>query len=154
MMRGKNQTNVEVLHAGDIGALSKLQLTNTGDTLCEQSKIIKYPEIHYPDAGFSKAVYAAKQGEEDKVFGGLYKLQEEDPSIKVEKNAETNETILSGQGELHLDVISSKLQSKFGGTADLRDMRIPTAKPLPKPYPHKAGTKSRQAATASLAMYG
>ncbi len=132
VMRGKNQTNADVLHAGDIGALSKLQSTNTGDTLCEQSKIIKYPEIKYPDAGFSKAVYAAKQGEEDKVFGGLYKLQEEDPSIKIEKNTETNETVLSGQGELHLEVISSKLLSKFGGTADLRDMRIPYRETITK----------------------
>ncbi|MDO5022748.1 MAG: elongation factor G [Eubacteriales bacterium] len=131
-MRGKKQTNVDVLHAGDIGALSKLQLTNTGDTLCEQSKKIKYPQIEYPEAGFSKAVYAAKQGEEDKVFGGLYKLQEEDPSIKIEKNTETNETVLSGQGEMHLEVISSKLLSKFGGTADLRDRRIPYRETITK----------------------
>jgi elongation factor G len=70
-------------------------------------------------------VYATKQGEEDKVFTGLARLTEEDPSIKLEKNAETTESILSGQGELHLDVISAKLASKFGGQATLKDPRIP-----------------------------
>ncbi len=132
IMRGKKQHNVEVLHAGDIGALSRLQLTETGDTLCENGNNIVYPAINYPEACFSKAVFAAKQGEEDKVFTGLNRLQEEDPSIKIEKNVETNETILSGQGEMHLDVITSKLLSKFGGNAELKDPRIPYRETITK----------------------
>jgi elongation factor G len=125
IQRGKKQTNVQVLNAGDIGALSKLQNTATGDTLCDPNQLICYPAIEYPVPSFSKAVYATKQGEEDKVFTGLARLTEEDPSIKLEKNAETTESILSGQGELHLDVISAKLASKFGGQATLKDPRIP-----------------------------
>ncbi|NLB90096.1 MAG: elongation factor G [Clostridiales bacterium] len=124
VMRGKKQINTKTLHAGDLGALSKLQLTSTGDTLCDQSQPIVYPKIDFPIPSISKAVYAAKQGEEDKVFGGLARLQEEDPSIKIEKNTETTETILSGQGELHLDVIRNKLSSKFGANAVLEDPKI------------------------------
>ncbi len=125
MMRGKKQTSVQVLNAGDIGALSKLNATATGDTLCDPASPVKYPELSYPMASFSKAVFAAKQGEEDKVFSGLALLQEEDPSLKVEKNAETTETVVSGQGDLHLDVVRAKLKSKYGAEAVLEDPRIP-----------------------------
>ena len=124
-MRGKKQTSANVLNAGDIGALSKLQFTNSGDTLCDASAPIKYPAIDFPIPCISKAISAAKQGEEDKVFSGLSRLQEEDPSIKVEKNTETTETLVSGQGEQHLEVIRNKLASKFGANAVLSDPKIP-----------------------------
>ncbi len=132
VLRGKKQITVDSLIAGDIGALSKLQFTFTGDTLCDPAHPIQYPRIEFPATCFSKAVFAAKQGEEDKVFGGLARLMEEDPSIKVEKNAETTETLLSGQGELHLDVIKNKLASKFGAKADLQDPRIPYRETIKK----------------------
>ena len=125
LLRGKNQLSVSQVSAGDIAALSKLQFTNTGDTLCDAANPIRYEKISFPEPSVQKAVYAAKQGEEDKVFSGLARLQEEDPSIRLEKNAETTETILWGQGELHLDVIRNKLQSKFGANAVLQDPRIP-----------------------------
>ncbi len=125
LLRGKKQTSVQQLNAGDIGALSKLQLTSTGDTLCDAASPIRYAELEYPVGNFSKAVYAAKQGEEDKVFSGISKLMEEDPSIKIEKNIETTETVLSGQGDLHLDVIRSKLANKYGANAVLQDPRVP-----------------------------
>ncbi|MBO4925662.1 MAG: elongation factor G, partial [Clostridia bacterium] len=125
MMRGKKQQNVNVLNAGDLGALSKLQFTNSGDTLCDAANPIRYAPIDFPAPCISKAISAAKQGEEDKVFSGLNRLQEEDPSIKVEKNTETTETLVSGQGEVHLDVIRNKLASKFGANAVLSDPKIP-----------------------------
>ena len=125
MLRGKKQSAAQQLNAGDIGALSKLQFTSTGDTLCDAAAPIRYPELVYPLGNFSKAVYAAKQGEEDKVFSGINKLMEEDPSIKIEKNTETTENVLSGQGDLHLDVIRSKLSNKYGANAVLQDPRIP-----------------------------
>lgn len=125
LLRGKSQLSVSQVSAGDIAALSKLQFTNTGDTLCDAANPIRYEKISFPEPSVQKAVYAAKQGEEDKVFSGLARLQEEDPSIRLEKNAETTETILWGQGELHLDVIRNKLQSKFGANAVLQDPRIP-----------------------------
>ena len=82
-LRGNKQTNVEKLHAGDIGALAKLQVTNTGDTLCDPNNPVVYPEIVFPEPCIAKAVFAAKQGEEDKVFSGLNRLAEEDPSIRI-----------------------------------------------------------------------
>lgn len=132
VLRGKKQINAQTLNAGDMGALSKLQFTNTGDTLCDPAKPIRYPQIEYPVPCISKAVFAAKQGEEDKVFSGLARLMEEDPSIKLEKNAETTETLLAGQGELHLDVIRNKLATKFGAQANLQDPRIPYRETIKK----------------------
>ena len=132
VLRGKKQISTQQLNAGDMGALSKLQFTNTGDTLCDPAKPIKYAPIEYPVPCISKAVFAAKQGEEDKVFSGLARLMEEDPSIKLEKNVETTETLLSGQGELHLDVIRAKLASKFGAQANLQDPRIPYRETIKK----------------------
>jgi len=132
VLRGKKQIATQLLNAGDMGALAKLQFTNSGDTLCDQTKPIVYPKIEYPAPCISKAIFATKQGEEDKVFSGLARLQEEDPSIKVEKNAETSETLLSGQGELHLDVVRNKLLSKFGAKADLQDPRIPYRETIKK----------------------
>ncbi len=132
ILRGKKQINAQQLNAGDFGALSKLQYTGTGDTLCDPQKPIKFAPIEFPEPCLSKAVFAAKQGEEDKVFSGLARLMEEDPSIKVEKNAETTETLLSGQGELHLDVVRNKLATKFGAQAVLQDPRIPYRETIKK----------------------
>jgi elongation factor G len=125
VMRGKKQTNTAALHAGDIGAISKLQYTSTGDTLCDAANTIVFPSIAFPSPCISKAIYALKQGEEDKVFSGLARLQEEDPTIKTEKNTETTETLVSGQGEMHLDVVRNKLASKFSASAVLQDPKIP-----------------------------
>ena len=132
ILRGKKQINADALNAGDMGALSKLQYSATGDTLCEAGQPIQYPGIDFPAPCISKAVFASKQGEEDKVFSGLARLMEEDPTIKIEKNAETTETILSGQGELHLEVIRNKLSSKFGANAILEDPSIPYRETIKK----------------------
>ncbi len=125
MMRGKKQVAAQTLNAGDFGALSKLQFTNSGDTLCDSANPIRYAAIDFPAPSIAKAIYAAKQGEEDKVFSGLNRLQEEDPCISVTKNTETTETLLAGQGELHLDVIRNKLATKFGAAANIVDPKIP-----------------------------
>ncbi|MDY6074044.1 MAG: elongation factor G [Eubacteriales bacterium] len=122
---GKKQKNVQELYAGDIGAFSKLQFSGTGDTLCEEGNIIKYPELIFPEPCYSRAVYTTKQGDEDKVFGGLYKLADEDKTINIEKNTETTETIISGQGSMHLDVIKQRLKDKFGVDANFTEPKIP-----------------------------
>ncbi|GHV26651.1 elongation factor G [Clostridia bacterium] len=125
ILRGKKQTPIERVFAGDICALAKLQFTNTGNTLCDAGKPVKFEDIEFPAPSISMAVYAKKSGEEDKVFSGLSRLMEEDPSIRIEKNPETLETLLSGHGELHLDIVSKKLTSKFGVEANLTEPRIP-----------------------------
>ncbi|NLG38134.1 MAG: elongation factor G [Clostridiales bacterium] len=123
-MVGKRQLELDALRAGDIGALSKIN-ANTGDTLCDPADKIQYPPVAFPEPCISFAVMAAKQGEEDKVFSGLARLQEEDPSFTIRKSAETGDTLLSGQGELHLTIITSKLMNKFRTQAVLTDPKIP-----------------------------
>ena len=104
--------------------VNKLISTNTGDTLCDENAKVKFDAIHFPRPVYSMAVYADKKGEEDKIFGGLNKLSEEDYTFTVEKNADTGEMILSGQGETHLDVINKKLKAKFNVSAVLKTPRI------------------------------
>jgi elongation factor G len=124
VLRGKEQLGCDKLVAGDIGALAKLQYTNTGHTLCDAGKPIRFPDIDFPAPSISMAVYAKKTGEEDKIFSGLARLQEEDPTIRVGKDPNTTETLLSGQGELHIEVITRKLAGKFAVEAQLQDPRV------------------------------
>ncbi|HOG00944.1 MAG: Elongation factor G [Firmicutes bacterium ADurb.Bin248] len=125
IMRGKKAVAVDKLVAGDIGALSKLQFTATGDTLCDAANPVRFAPIEFPKPAIALAVSAKKQGEEDKVFAGLNKLLDEDPTIALEKNGETGDVLLWGLGEVHLDVVCSKLRNKTGVEAQLTDPRIP-----------------------------
>ena len=124
MLRGKKQIPVSMLCAGDIGALSKLQYTATGDSLSEIGKVVQYEDIAFPAPQMSLAVYAKKAGEEDKVFSGLARLCEEMPDVIVAKDPMTTETLISGQGELQLEIVRQKLQAKFGANADFREPKI------------------------------
>ena len=124
VLRGKTQTQVTKLCAGDIGAIGRLQYTLTGHTLCSGKKICYEPaETLWP--GMRMAVYPKKQGDEDKVFSGLRRLIEEDNTLVLEKNSETNEMILMGLGDMHLDITLQKLKSKYNGDAELRAPQIP-----------------------------
>ena len=125
MLRGKKSINVDKLNAGDIGALPKLQFTATGDTLCDQSAPVKFVDIDFPRPSISLAVTAKKQGEDDKVISGLNRIKEEDPTILIEKNAETGDVLIQGLGEMHIDVVCSKLKNKSNVEAQLSDPRIP-----------------------------
>ena len=125
LMRGKKVTPMDKLIAGDIGVLSKLQFTATGDTLCDASAPVQFEEIDFPKPCISLAVSAKKQGEEDKVFAGLNKLLEEDPTMAMEKNVETGDVLICGLGEVHLDVLCAKLKNKSGVEAQISDPRIP-----------------------------
>ena len=123
-MKGKKQEPTDEIIAGDIGAISKLSATNTGDTLCDESYPIIYDPIPFKKPVLTMAISAAKQGEEDKVFQGLNRLSEEDLTFKVEKDADTGETVIRGQGETQLDVICKKLKAKFGCEAVLKDPKV------------------------------
>ena len=125
MMRGKNLVTVDKIVAGDIGAMAKLQFTGTGDTLCDQTEPVKFAPIDFPQPCISRAVSAKKQGEEDKVIQGITRLTEEDPTMQIEKNAETGDVLVKGLGEMHIDVICAKLKNKFKVEAELADPRIP-----------------------------
>lgn len=122
-VRGKKQIPTDVVSAGDIGAFAKLNNVQTGDVLVEGAKVT-LPPIPMPAAEYAMAVGAAKKGEEDKVFAGLKRLQEEDISFKVEKNHDTGEMLLEGVGETHLAVICKKLKTKFGCDAILSEPKV------------------------------
>ena len=132
-LKGKKQNATQKVCAGDICALAKLQSVATGNTLCDGNNPVKYPEIEFPAPCISKAVYAKKAGEEDKIFSGLNRLMEEDQTIKLEKNVETTESVLSGLGEMHIEVVAKKLASKFGAECVLQDPKIPYRESIRKP---------------------
>ena len=113
-LRGKNQTELNYAEAGDIVAVAKLQYTLSGDTLCDKSDIIRYLPLDYPQPSYYIAIEAADKADEDKMGTGLNKLREEDPSFVVERNTETGQTLLGGQGDIQLSVILAKLKDRFG----------------------------------------
>lgn len=113
-LRGKNQTELNYAEAGDIVAVAKLQYTLSGDTLCDKSDIIRYLPLDYPEPSYYIAIEAVDKGDEDKMGTGLNKLREEDPSFVIERNTETRQTLLGGQGDIQLSVILAKLKDRFG----------------------------------------
>ncbi len=123
-IRGKKQTDTDCVPAGDIGAVAKLASTNTGDTLCDPAKPVTLRGVAFDKPCLSMAVFSKKKGEEDKIATGLLRLMEEDPTLLFETNKETKEQVLSGMGEQHLDVIASKLKSKFGVEMELKAPRV------------------------------
>ena len=124
-MRGKNQIPTNKIVAGDIGAVAKLQYTSTGDTLCDCDLKIKYNDLNFPEAIISRAVLPKTKGDEDKISLALNKLLDEDPVFKIARDIENAETIISGLGEIHLEVIASKLKNKFGSEVILREPKVP-----------------------------
>ena len=123
-VRGKKQEETPCVCAGDIGAVSKLANTNTGDTLCAPARQVILPGVAFDEPCLSMAVQAVKKGDEEKIAFGLSRLMEEDPTIRYTTNKETKESILSGLGEQHLDVVVSKLKSKFGVEVTLQVPRV------------------------------
>ena len=132
-MKGKKQTATSKVCAGDICALAKLQTVATGNTLCDGANPVKFADLEFPAPCISKAVYAKKAGEEDKIFSGLARLMEEDPTITITKNVETTESVLSGLGEMHIEVVAKKLATKFGAECVLQDPKIPYRESIRKP---------------------
>lgn len=125
ILRGKKQMSIEKLYAGDIGGVTKLQNTNTNDTLSDTSKPVVLDKIVFPEPSITLAIEPRSKGDEEKISSGLQRLQEEDQTFKVTMNSETRQTLISGVGEQHIDVIVSKLRSKFGVSVNLIDPKIP-----------------------------
>ena len=114
LLRGKKMEAVDELSAGDIGAVNKLGNTNTGDTLCDPNAKLRFSPIYFPKPTLFMAVAAEKKGEEDKVFAGLAKLKEEDYTFSVEKNVETGDILLGGQGDIQIEMLVKKVKSRYG----------------------------------------
>ena len=124
MLRGKKQIDVEELACGDIGVIAKLGNTSTNDTLTTLSANIKYAPIVFPKPYYSMAVAPASKGDEDRISGGIARILEEDLSVAYENNSETKQLVLSGLGDIHLDIIISKLRNRFGANVTLSKPKI------------------------------
>ena len=125
VLQGKKQIEVEKLNAGDIGAVTKLTSTHTGDTLCSVNNPVVLDGIDFPVPNMSLAIVPKTKGDEDKISQGMAKLADEDKTFAVENNAETHQQIIKGLGEQHIDVIVSKLKNKFGVEVSLAEPKVP-----------------------------
>lgn len=144
MVRGKTQEPVSQLRAGDIGAVAKLSLTGTGDTLCSRDNPVKIVPILFPEPAFSEAVHPKTKADLDRLGAALSRLSEEDPTLRVHRDADTSETILSGLGETHLGVAADKMLRKFGVGVVLETPKVPYKETITMPakaeYKHKKQT--------------
>ena len=124
-INGKNQISTSRIRKGDIGALSKFQNISTGDTICDVNTNISYDNIEFPCPVLSMAVIPKTKGDEDKISSGLSKLLEEDNTFKIIRDTENAEILISGMGEMHLEILANRLKSKFGADVILRLPKVP-----------------------------
>src|SRR5438309_797984 len=125
LLQGKTQTSMPEIKAGDLGAVAKLKDTLTNDTLGDKSDAIAFPPVKFPEPVLSYAIEPKSRGDEDKISSSMHRLEEEDPSIKYSRDAQTKELLLSGQGQLHIEVTVAKLKRRFGVDVNLKPPRIP-----------------------------
>ncbi|MCK9222022.1 MAG: elongation factor G [Limnochordia bacterium] len=125
VVRGKEQLPVDEVTAGDIGAVAKLQVTTTGDTLCAKDNQVVFEPIEFPQPVYAVAVAPKSRADEEKIGVGLSRLTEEDPTFRIERSAETKQTLVYGMGDLHLEIIASRLKDKFGVEVELTDPKVP-----------------------------
>ena len=123
-IRGKKQTVVDSLACGDIGMIAKLTGTDTGDTLASNASMKEYLGLSFPEPFYTKAVVPKAKGDEDKIASGISRLLEEDYTIRFENDAETKQLLISGLGDIHLDVVAAKLKTRYGVTVDMSDPKI------------------------------
>ncbi|MCX7822041.1 MAG: elongation factor G [Syntrophobacterales bacterium] len=124
-IQGKGQKQVSEAGPGAIVAVAKLKDTFTGDTLCDEKQPVMYELLPLPPVVYSLAVEPKSRGDEEKIFSSLARLMEEDVALKLERNDETKEMILSGMGEIHIEATVDKLQRKFGVEVNLRLPKVP-----------------------------
>lgn len=124
-LKGKKQIDTERIGAGDVGAITKLSFTQTGDTLCAPSTLLTLPKAEFPLPTLSMALRLKQKGDEGKISAALQRLMEEDSTLAYKLNTETLQQVISGLGEQHLDVTVAKLKAKFGVEVDLVPPRVP-----------------------------
>ena len=149
MMRGKKATEVKSLVTGDIGAIAKMDKVRTNDTLSAKGIVLN--PIPFAEPVFSKAISPKTRGQEDKIGVGLNRLNEEDPSFSITNNAETHQMVVAGAGDIQIDVLVSKLKSRFSVEAVLDTPRVPYREKIRKTV-SKQGKFKKQ--TGGSGQYG
>ncbi|MBO4929107.1 MAG: elongation factor G [Clostridia bacterium] len=124
IVKGKKNIEVKEISCGDIGLVAKLNNTRTGDTLCAPGTFVKLDGIEFAEPCYSRAITPKVKGQEEKIAAGLARLKDEDPSFTVVNNVETKQMVISGAGDIHIDVLCSKLKAKFGVEVDLSDPKV------------------------------
>ena len=143
VMKGKKAEEVKELECGDIGAIGKMEKVKTGDTLSDPRKVVKLEPIPFPEPCYSVAIVPKTRGQEDKIAQGLARMNEEDPTFSVTNNAETHQMVLNGSGDMQVDVLVSKLKSRFNVEADLKPVRVPYREKIRKTV-QKQGRHKKQ----------
>jgi len=142
MIRGKKNSEVKELVCGDIGAIGKMDI-KTGDTLCDERKVVSLKNIPFAEPCYSVAIVPKTRGQEDKIAQGLTRLNEEDPTFSVSSNAETHQMVVSGAGDMQIDVLVSKLKTRFNVEAELKPTRVPYREKIRKTV-QKQGRHKKQ----------
>ena len=153
IIKGKHQTAAGKLFTGDIGAVVKLQYTQTNDTLCDKSRPVKAEPIKFDEPMYAQAVFPKSKNDEDKLSSALQRMAEEDQTLRIENNKETHQTVMYGVGDQHLDVILSKLKSKYKVEVYLEDPKVPYRETIRKKAIGEGRHKNSPADTASSAMF-
>ncbi|MDD4343062.1 MAG: elongation factor G [Eubacteriales bacterium] len=125
VMRGKTSENIDEVYAGDIAAVSKLQFTGTGDTLCYKNNAVVLEGINFPEPVLQYAVLSKNRGDEDKIASAINKILEEDLSLRYKKDPDTKESIIIGMGDLHLDIIKERLKNTYNLEVELKTPKVP-----------------------------
>jgi elongation factor G len=125
LLQGKTQTQVPEIQAGDLGAVAKLKDTQTGDTLADKAQPIVYPPVVFPEPATTFAIEPKTRGDDDKISTALQRLLEEDPVLRVSRDAQTHEMLLSGMGQLHIEVVVARLRKRYKVEVNLKKPKIP-----------------------------
>ncbi len=144
VLRGKEQITIGHLHAGDIGAVAKLQHTHTGDTLCDKDHALQLPAFSFPEPLYAVALKPITQADSTKLGGALQRITDEDPTLRSQVEESTHELILSGMGDSHIDVAARRLKDKFGVGVTTSVPRVPYRETITRKataqYRHKKQT--------------
>jgi elongation factor G len=125
LMQGKESVQVDKVHAGDIAAVAKFKDTQTGDTLADKNHPIVYPPVEWPEPMISFAIEPKSRGDEEKISTAIQKLIEEDPGLHYDREPQTKEFLLSGQGQMHVEVAVSRLKNRYGVDVNLKPPKVP-----------------------------
>ncbi|MCK4263843.1 MAG: elongation factor G, partial [Candidatus Aminicenantes bacterium] len=124
-LQGKEQIPAGQAKAGDLVATAKLKETSTGDTLCAKGSAVKFHAIKFPEPSISFAIEPKTRADEDRISQAIHRITEEDPTVKIERDSETGELIISGNGQLHVEIVTERLRKRYNVNVDLKPPKIP-----------------------------
>ncbi|MCK4495415.1 MAG: elongation factor G, partial [Candidatus Aminicenantes bacterium] len=124
-LQGKEQIPAGQAKAGDLVATAKLKETSTGDTLCAKGSAVKFHAIKFPEPSISFAIEPKTRADEDRISQAIHRITEEDPTVKIERDSETGELIISGNGQLHVEIVTERLRKRYSVNVDLKPPKIP-----------------------------